>query len=448
MTKRIAVIGAGPAGTATACGLAALGYEVVLIHKPRRRYAVEGISDRTLKALRQLHCAHAADSVGLQVEREVTWNGETSRKNREYILERQSFDLALQTDARAAGVTLIAGQVRQLRQNDDGWKLRIKPTDSGDPIEKTCNFLVEARGRGTPKGSQDYRTGPLALALSQTWQLPKPVNASRLATFSEGWGWFITGADGKAVLQLMTQGKTQTLTGESRAAASSIRNLPSLYNELVNRFDEAREWLTDATALSDISACGAGMRLNKSPVSATHIAVGDAALAPDPLSGHGIFEALSSALTAIPVVHTLLQHPQKQHLAFAFYQQRLEQRFLQLARVGRDFYQTETRWAELPYWQQRSDWPDRQPAHPAADATPATIARKPVIRDGFISEENVVVTADNPLGVLQVSGVPLVPLLKTLQQQTLSPEQAAQQFQTPVAALQQAYAWLRQVHLI
>jgi len=446
MTQRIAVIGAGPAGTATACGLSSLGYEVMLIHRPRRRYAVEGISDRTLYALRQLHCINAADSVGMQVEREVTWNGETSRKNREYILERHRFDQALLDDARAAGVTLIPGQARGIEPTGSGWRLRIQPLNHREPVTRECDFLVEARGRGTPKGAQDYRTGPQALALSQTWQLPVSGNASRLATFAQGWGWFIAGTDGKAVLQLMTQGKAQALTKPSQTARP--HNLGALYSELLSQFDEAQQWLTGATALGDITACGAGMRLNQQPVSGNHIAVGDAALAPDPLSGHGIFESLSSALTAIPVVHTLLQQREKQNLAFAFYQQRLAQRFLQLARVGRDFYQMETRWPDLPFWRARRHWPDQLPAHPAADSAPATMATKPVICEGIIDKAEVVVTADNPLGVLQVSGIPLVPLLNTLKQQSLTPMQAAKQFHAPVADLQQAYAWLRQHRLL
>jgi ATP-binding cassette subfamily B protein len=57
----------------------------------------------------------------------------------------------------------------------------------------------------------------------------------------------------------------------------------------------------------------------------------------DPLSGNGIFQALSSAFLAPAVVNTLLRAPGQAALAKRFYQERLDHLFLRFARIGRDF---------------------------------------------------------------------------------------------------------------
>lgn len=444
MTNRIAVIGAGPAGTAVACGLAALGYQVVLVNKPRRRYAVEGISDRTLQALQQLNCLNAIASVGMEVVREVTWNNDTSQKNREYILDRSKFDKALLDDANSAGVIVIHGNARQIQLTDDGWQIQVQQRKPDQSTLITCEFLVEARGRGTPKLSNHIERGPAALALSQAWQMEKPYHVSKLATFPHGWGWFIAGRDGHAVLQLMTHGKTQS----ERSPHNEARSLSERYQQTIDTFKEGKQWIQHAAPKGSVSACGAGMRLNPNLVSRNRIAIGDAALAPDPLSGHGIFEALSSALTAIAVINTILRKSENSQAAFSFYQQRIEQRFKQLSRVGRDFYQQETRWPQETFWAERINWPDQEASHPEAGYAKGIIKSMPIIRNQFIETEPVVVTVDNPLGVLHISGVPLVALLDALGKGPLSLQQAANQFNASPESLQSAYAWLRQHHLI
>jgi hypothetical protein len=145
------------------------------------------------------------------------------------------------------------------------------------------------------------------------------------------------------------------------------------------------------------------------------IRVGDAAMAVDPLSGNGIFQSLSSALQAPVVINTLLRKPERAALAQRFHQQRVEQLFLRFARIGRDFYADELRWPEQPFWRARRQWPDTELAHAPANFASLRIERAPVLRDGFVDEAEVVITADQPLGIWHVQGVELAPLLRRLQ---------------------------------
>jgi hypothetical protein len=154
--------------------------------------------------------------------------------------------------------------------------------------------------------------------------------------------------------------------------------------------------------------------LNEALVADDWIRVGDAAMAVDPLSGNGIFQALSSALQAPAVVTTLRHDPSRRALAQRFHHQRVEHLFYRFARIGRDFYAQETRWPQAPFWAARRGWPDTEPLH--LEVTPATVslARRPVVCDGRIAEADVVVTPDQPLGVWRVDGILVAPVLDAL----------------------------------
>ena len=144
------------------------------------------------------------------------------------------------------------------------------------------------------------------------------------------------------------------------------------------------------------------------------IRVGDAAMAVDPLSGNGIFQSLSSALQAPVVINTLLRRPERAGLARQFHQQRIEQLFLRFARIGRDFYGQEQGRVGQPFWARRQGWPDMQALHVAADWSAVRVERRPVLRDGLVDEAEVVVTADQPLGVWHLQGVELAPVVRGL----------------------------------
>jgi hypothetical protein len=137
-------------------------------------------------------------------------------------------------------------------------------------------------------------------------------------------------------------------------------------------------------------------------------------MAVDPLSGNGIFQSLSSALQAPTVINTLLRKPERAALAQRFHQQRVEQLFLRFARIGRDFYADEQRWMQQPFWLARRQWPDAEVAHAEADFSSLRIERAPVLKDGFVDEAEVVMTADQPLGIWHVQGVELAPLVRRL----------------------------------
>ncbi|WP_160109296.1 flavin-dependent monooxygenase QhpG [Pseudomonas izuensis] len=397
----IVILGAGPAGAAVALGLRRLGYAVTLISEWRRFAALEGVSQRVLEALRGAGLHQALSEATLPSQRRVNWNGQQHAQNVEFLLDRPTFDRGLREALRVAGVELVEGRVLSVQASTTGHRIEV---DGHQAI--TADFLVEARGRQAPALGKGLR-GPETVSLLNRWQGTPGATTSAVESLEDGWAWMARRADGQCYWQWTVDvasaglpGKAQLLDycrrrrQDSAVALAFFAGEPEVDVQLHAR---------SSTAILSPQVCGDKW-----------IRVGDAAMAVDPLSGNGIFQSLSSALQAPTVINTLLRKPERGSLAQRFHQQRVEQLFLRFARIGRDFYADEQRWVDQPFWQARRQWPDAEVAHAAADFNALRIERAPVLRDGFVDEAEVVITADQPLGIWHVQGVELAPLVRRL----------------------------------
>jgi len=419
--KPILVLGAGPAGAAVALGLRRLGYEVALVSEWRRFPALEGVSLRVLEAQRGAGLGRGLEAALQASQRQVAWNGQSHGQNVEYLLDRPRFDRGLREDLREAGVELIEGRVLEVQSTASGHRLRIE-----GQAERFADFLVEARGRQAPALSKELGKGlrgPETLSLLNRWQGAPGSTASAVHSLEDGWAWMARQADGQCYWQLTVDVASAALPGKAQLLDYCRQRRQA--SALARAFfadgpqHDVQLHARSSTAILCPQVCGANW-----------IRVGDAAMAVDPLSGNGIFQSLSSALQAPAVINTLLQRPERAALAQRFHAQRVEQLFLRFARIGRDFYADEQRWAEQPFWQVRRQWPDREPAHRVADFSALRIERAPVLRDGLVDEAEVVITPDQPLGIWHVQGVELAPLLRRL------PNEPAQQLLAGLSAEQ------------
>ena len=430
----ILIAGGGPAGCTAALGLALLGHSVRLITTPRRPL-VEGLSERVLQALESSGCQRAIAAVGPAVRREASWNGVASAANREWVVARERFDAALLEDAAAGGVEVARGHIARVARCTAGWRL-----ETGRGERFAGGYLVEARGRRAP-GRR--RRGPATTALGRAFEGVPSQARTAVAGFRRGWAWYASTGDGHGTLQIVVS---------SAPPLPGRRALPAFFEGLLSEVTEARSWLGGGRGVGEISARHAESSRAALPLEDRLTRVGDAALAMDPLSGHGLFEAIASAKAAVPVVNTLLRRPGDTALARAFYEERLRLAFEQFARIGRDFYALERRFADRGFWQERRLWPDDQPAHAPAIAGPPVVATRPVIEDGFITERPVLISADQPRGVWQVDGVPVVSLLEWYRREatTLADPVAAAiaRFARTESQITTALGWLRHCRLI
>jgi flavin-dependent dehydrogenase len=337
----------------------------------------------------------------MEVPRSAHWNGETIQANSEWLIERERFDAGLLADLRAADVHIVSGRVRRFSRIDQHWFIELN-----DIAEEniTADFLIDARGRAAPHSDYFLQRGPLSMALSRLWRLPAATPAmTQVMSFADGWCWYAAGDQGLGSLQIMVSSERQRLPARSQ--------LPAYYAGLLQQIPELSELIETAQPASDIVARYAQPQFTRELIGDHHARVGDAAFAIDPLSGHGIYQAVGGALALAATVHTLLARPDNTAIARRFYRERVESDFLRMARIGRDFYRQEQRWPEPAFWYERSRWPDDEPAHPAAAQDQTRIEQRPVNIDGVIELREVIVTADHPRGVWQIAGVALVPLL-------------------------------------
>lgn len=397
----ILVLGAGPAGAATALGLRRMGYPVTVVSDWRRFAAVEGVSQRVLEGLRHAGLGAALAEATTPATRQVHWNGERLQPNQECLLDRQRFDQALRDDLRRAGVELVEGRVREVERGQ-GYRIHL---DDGRTLHG--EFLVEARGRQAPLSDGRLR-GPETVSLLNLWQAAPGTPVSAVESLDDGWAWMARLADGRCYWQVTLDATTAQLPGKAALPeyCAEHRRGSALVAQLFGEraFAPAQVHARSSTAILAGNCAGPDW-----------LRVGDAAMAVDPLSGNGIFQSLSSALQAPVVINTLLQRPGQADLAQRFHQTRVEQLFLRFARIGRDFYAQETQRVAQPFWARRRGWPDAQPLHAAADWQAVRVERRPVLREGWVEEAEVVVTADQPLGVWHLQGVELAPVVRGLQ---------------------------------
>ncbi|WP_274643692.1 flavin-dependent monooxygenase QhpG [Pseudomonas serbica] len=397
----IVILGAGPAGSAVALGLRRLGYAVTLVSEWRRFAALEGVSVRVLEAMRGAGLHQALADATLPSQRQVHWNGQQHAQNVEFLLDRPTFDRGLREDLRAAGVTLIEGRVLGVQSSSDGHQVQIEGREV-----LTADFLVEARGRQAPALGKGLR-GPETVSLLNRWQGTPGITASAVESLEDGWAWMARRDDGQCYWQWTVDVASAGLPGKAQLLEYCRQRRQA--SAVAQAF-----FAGEVEADLQLHARSSTAILSPQVCADNWIRVGDAAMAVDPLSGNGVFQSLSSALQASAVINTLLRKPERAALAQRFHQQRVEQLFLRFARIGRDFYADEQRWLEQPFWQARRQWPDAEVAHAEADFSVLRIERAPVLRDGFVDEAEVVITADQPLGIWHVQGVELAPLVRRL----------------------------------
>lgn len=440
----IAVLGGGPAGSVLAARLADLGFAVVLVNRPRRFRAVEGVSERALKGLEFAGFEAALDAVGPHVRRVAAWNGERRDANREWIVERPSFDTALLADAARHGVDVIAATARRPARTARGWRLALTAAGRTEP-DITADFLVDARGRSTRRGAADWTSGPATYALARRFRTSTAHEPGTMVfTSAGGWAWLAVDAQSRALAQVFVSAERGPLPPRC--------SLERFYDDTLSCYAPETDFLASLVPLDRVHVRDAATAVRHVVMEDGMARVGDAAFAVDPLAGHGIFEAVAGALALAPAINTALRRPKHAALAERFYREKLHADFSRLARTGRDFYRTERRYADHPFWRERRAWPDEAPAHEAPGTARPRIEKRPVSADDFVIERDVVVTADHPRGIWRVAAVPLAELWQTVDaavEGTADPAgAAARRLSLPRDDVEVALAWLRSRGLV
>lgn len=432
----VALLGAGPAALALAIALKRAGHQPLVLGRPRPQPATEGLSWRVAQGFKQLGCRTALSLLKAPWRRVSSWAGTTVEMNGEFVVERQSLDAALREDARQAGVALQPALVRDVEHAGVGdWRIHWEDAEGATHLTR-ARFVVESRGRAAPKWAADQAAAAPLVALCRAFT---GARQGRRTTFTEafehGWAWGTLDADGAAHVQLVLHPDTLKAHGGDldTAHAAGLRQL-QMCTELLG---------PGLQPAGDTRVRGIQAALRGGVCGADGLRVGDAAYSSDPLSGHGMFEAVSGALAAAPTLRTLLERPDEADGAREFYTARARDVFAQRLQAARAHYATETRWPDAPFLRAMQAAPAA--AVPVAEPTSAAIAPRPVVENGFIVRRRVVLAPGHPRGVRFMDGVDLAALHDAVRGGAQAPsiEKLAAQLHQPPGAVHGALQWLQ-----
>jgi flavin-dependent dehydrogenase len=347
----VVVIGAGIAGCAAALTLARTGAEVRLLDSPRRGGAPIGetLPGSARPLLRQLGvwdpfcaagfapaCGHVAVWGGAEP---LVSDAILDPHGHGWQVDRERFAALLKRAVMTAGVRAMAATVIAAERRGGAWKLGLE-TAAGFAT-MAADFAVDATGR----------SGSFArLAGGERRHLDRLVCRHARCRAGDGdrdgrtWieavpgGWWYTSrlADGERVFAFLTD--ADLLQADADATADFVRRLRA--TQAIRRFlpDVApvicRAPAVTVARTSRLLTCGGPGWL----------AVGDSALAFDPLAGRGMLNALR---TGIAGAEAILGEPNR----FAAALERTWTAYLRARTAG---YAGETRWPEEPFWARRS----------------------------------------------------------------------------------------------
>lgn len=316
----VCVIGGGPAGAAAALRLALLGHDVVLIERsvfPRPRVG-EAMAPSIWTVLDVLGARDDIAQAGfVRVEQSILrWAADTDENLSQppgrfgLMVDRGRFDAILIEKAKQAGVRVLQpARARTPREHTAGW---IVPVESGEgKLLIEARFLVDAAGRYSNIRRTEAPSAPSTVALSGNWQNTSLVpGPNRIEAGESCWYWGAPRPDGAFCAMVFVDG--EQCRGRRRHELEA----------------DYRRWLADSALLTDClsGTLESGVRLHETTphqsadcVTENSIKAGEASFSLDPLSSQGVQAAMSSAIQAAIVVHTMLTRPEDAAAARTFY---------------------------------------------------------------------------------------------------------------------------------
>lgn len=290
---RIAIVGAGPAGSSAGWHLASRGHEVDLIDRasfPRPKTCGDWIPLNAVAELDRLglgrRAIEQAATERASIVRTViaSPSGRTSAcdgRAPAYCIPRFVFDAIIWRQALGAGCRGLQRSVRDLT------------TMLGD-----YDFVIDARGA--------HAGAPNAVALRAYWTVPRsriaPGEESAVqihtdARYRRGYGWmFPVQADADRV---------RVNVGVGLWAADSVHghSIADYYDQFVSQNAVLQRW-RDGAVMERPVGCHVGLGIGPNEVVHNGVMrIGDAANLADPLTGDGIANALASGRLVAESIH-------------------------------------------------------------------------------------------------------------------------------------------------
>ncbi|MBI3988214.1 MAG: FAD-dependent monooxygenase [candidate division NC10 bacterium] len=435
----VLVVGGGPAGSVLTTRLAHLGYRVCLLDRK-----VEISIGETLSPSVRMLFSHA----GVEVDwcspmaiptggNLVCWgNPEIEHipfspdgRVHGYQVDRSAFDAALRQKASFAGAVVFssADLLDFCKLPGDAWQCTFSAL-ADRPRTIRARWIADATGRRHRLGGKltTYRTyTPHLFGIIGYWTSPGTSDHQDLLVeaLEEGWLSFAPLPTGQANIALMTGLEVVRSRATQSLREFYLQNISSsryTWNKVSSFKPPQRVRIFDATPRIADASIGPGW-----------ILVGDASSELDPLCGQGVQKAVSSALTASLVIHTILARPSHAEVAIQFYEGRERSVFAEHLRGLYHHYARETRWSDRAFWKARmvpSEWPFKDELLPYRSGSVhlqphdrirlgrgTCIVKRPVLEGEFIEIKEVVTSPGNERGVRYYGTICVPDLLALLE---------------------------------
>jgi len=357
----VAMVGAGPAGAATARRLAQQGCRVLLIE--RSAFDVFRVGETLAPSVQPLLVELGVWDRFVALDPLPSWGtcsiwGESDPREHSHIVSpygcgwhvhRQHFDRMLADAAVAAGAILRTGTrlVACEPQHDEGWHLTLR-SGAQDWIASAC-VLVDATGRIARLGQRlGARRAVLDRLVAISMQFAPASSDGQCYTLveatGEGW-WYSAPAGGDGLMVML-------MTDSDLCRSANLTLIGNLLARLQDTNATAARVANTRPVWGPRVFSAVSQRLCRMDNDSRWLAVGDAALAVDPASGSGVTRALRTAAAGAAAALDLLQGaPSK---AVANYEAERDHECTSYFRQHAMYYGMERRWPQSLFWQRRA----------------------------------------------------------------------------------------------
>jgi flavin-dependent dehydrogenase len=348
------VVGGGPAGAAAALVLARAGHEVLLAEAAPGAFKVgESLPPAVRPLLRALGVLERVRLDGQLAARgtSAAW-GTPEPADVEFVrdpngpgwhLDRARFDALLRAAACEAGAELREGtRVRDLAREGTGWAVRL---DVDPPERVECRAVVDASGRrpavARRTGARRRRLDRLVAVYAAFHANADDVDARTLVEATPGGWWYSTLVPGgRRVAAFLTD--ADLMPAKMRSVGGFVAALAATGHVGARVCGCSLEQGPTATPAH-------GARLEP-PCGNAWIAVGDAAIAFDPLSSQGIFTALYTGMRGAEALSAWLAGDAA---PLGGYAERVAAIGDSYDAARTEYYALERRWTREPFWARR-----------------------------------------------------------------------------------------------
>jgi 2-polyprenyl-6-methoxyphenol hydroxylase-like FAD-dependent oxidoreductase len=360
----VAVLGGGPAGAAMALGLVKRGCSTVVVE--RSDYRNVRIGETLTPAVRPLLVSlgiwdrFLAEGHSPSFNIRSAWGGDHLHDNNSIFnphgagwrVDRARFDAMLARCAERLGA-LVYRKARLLSCEKDksgNWKIEIAHGDRRRCV--STRFIVDATGRasyaarkqGARRLTWDHLIGVVSFFCLTSDE--SGLDSSTLIEAAED-GWWYSAAlpDSRLVVTYMT---------DADLYARGRKGSTEYWLQQLQRTTHTRSRVESYVHSSGPFIFPANSSRLDLVADRNWLAIGDAAMAFDPLSGQGVFRALQSALRAAELIEI---DSVGDNVALRNYAGAVEKNFERYCSMRRKLYAGEQRWPQSLFWQRRASNP-------------------------------------------------------------------------------------------